>query len=359
MKFGMNLLLWTDNLTEEHRPIIEKLKRMGYDGIEAPVLDLNPDKFAAIGLWLDDMGLERTAVTCRGVEDNPASSDAKVRAAGVANNKLALDCCQAAGMNILAGPFHSALGYFTGAGPTSDEWKWAVDSMRQVAEHAEACGVTLAVEYVNRFECYLLNCVADTVRFVKDVDHPHCRMMYDTFHANIEEKNPVEAIRACARDRTRPHFGKRPQHAGPGEHPLGSHVRRAARDGLRRLADDRGLRPGAAGPGRGHENLAADVHDRGAVGPGRPGIYESASGANGPRQWPEPRFQFVLSFKEGSRRVNAAAAKRCTRHLTSPLVGRGICSAFPVRFNLLVMHGPKQPASRRPHTPHRRPWAFA
>ena len=77
MKFGMNLLLWTDNLTEEHRPVVEKLKRMGYDGIEAPVFDLNPDKFAAIGLWLDDMGLDRTAVTCRGVDDNPASSDSK------------------------------------------------------------------------------------------------------------------------------------------------------------------------------------------------------------------------------------------------------------------------------------------
>jgi len=216
MKFGMNLLLWTDNLTEEHRPVVEKLKRMGYDGIEAPIFDLNPDKFAAIGLWLDDMGLERTAVTCRGPDDNPASGDPKIRAAGVANNKLALDCCQAAGMNLLAGPFHSALGSFSGAGPTSDEWKWAVDSMRETAEHAAACGVTLAVEYLNRFECYLLNCAADTVRFVKEVDHPHCRMMYDTFHANIEEKDPIEAIRVCAEQTVHVHISENDR-GTPGE----------------------------------------------------------------------------------------------------------------------------------------------
>ncbi|HVU88600.1 MAG TPA: sugar phosphate isomerase/epimerase family protein [Pirellulales bacterium] len=216
MKFGMNLLLWTDNLTEEHRPVVEKLKRMGYDGIEAPVFDLNPDKFAAIGLWLDDMGLARTAVTCRGVDDNPASGDAKIRAAGVANNKLALECCQAAGMTIMAGPCHSALGYVSGAGPTSDEWKWAVDSMRQVAEHAEACGVTLAVEYLNRFECYLLNSAADTVRFVKEVDHPRCRMMYDTFHANIEEKDPIEAIRVCAPQTVHVHISENDR-GTPGE----------------------------------------------------------------------------------------------------------------------------------------------
>jgi D-psicose/D-tagatose/L-ribulose 3-epimerase len=198
MKFGMNMLLWTDTLTEEHRPILEKLKSLGYDGVELPIFDLNPDKYAAMGLWLDDLGLERTAVTCRSADDNPISPDAKVRAQGVANNKLALDCCQAAGIKILAGPYHSALGLFSGAMPTKDEWKRGVESMRAVAEHAQACDVMLAMEYLNRFECYLLNSAADMSRFVRDVEHPNCRMMYDTFHANIEEKSAAEAIRACA-----------------------------------------------------------------------------------------------------------------------------------------------------------------
>ncbi len=70
--------------------------------------------------------------------------------------------------------------------------------MRQTAEHAQTHGVMLGMEYLNRFECYLLNCAADAVRFVREVDHPHCRMMYDTFHANIEEKNPAQAIKDCA-----------------------------------------------------------------------------------------------------------------------------------------------------------------
>lgn len=70
--------------------------------------------------------------------------------------------------------------------------------MREAAEHAERCGVTLAVEYLNRFELYLLNSAEDTARFVREVDHPSCRMMYDTFHAHIEEKDVGAAIRACA-----------------------------------------------------------------------------------------------------------------------------------------------------------------
>jgi D-psicose/D-tagatose/L-ribulose 3-epimerase len=70
--------------------------------------------------------------------------------------------------------------------------------MRRVAEHAASTDVTLAVEALNRFECYFLNCAADAARFVADVNHPRCRMMYDTFHANIEEKNIGEAVRAAA-----------------------------------------------------------------------------------------------------------------------------------------------------------------
>ena len=198
MKFGMNLLLWTGHLDESILPVLDRLKSMGYDGVEVPMFELD-EKF--YGDWckrLDDLGLRRTAVTVRTEADNPISADASVRAAGVAANKRALDCCQALGAETVCGPFHSALGYFSGAGPTADEWKWGVDSMRQMAEHAEKVGVTLAVEALNRFECYFLNCGADTARFVAEVNNPRCRMMYDTFHANIEEKNVGKAIQSAA-----------------------------------------------------------------------------------------------------------------------------------------------------------------
>ncbi len=199
MKFGMNLLLWTGGLSDDDLPTLEMLKRIGYDGVELPCLgDVAPDDFAPWGKRLDDLGLERTAVTVRSAEDNPISPDPRVRARGVAATRRALDCCQAAGCTHLVGPFQSALGEFTGRGPTDDEWRWGVDAMRQVAEHAEKVGVTLGLESLNRFETYLLNSQSDAARFARDVDHPRCRILYDTFHANIEEKCVAETIRACA-----------------------------------------------------------------------------------------------------------------------------------------------------------------
>lgn len=197
MKFGMNLLLWTGALHDGMIPVLEMLKHLGYDGVEVPLFDTSLD-YAAWGRRLDDLGLARTAVTVRGAEDNPISPDASVRAKGIENTKRVLDCCAAIGATTLVGPYHSALGVFTGKGRTEDEWKWGVDSMRKVAEHAGTVNVRLGVECLNRFETYLLNTHADSARFAREVNHPNCRVMYDTFHANIEEKSITQAIHSCA-----------------------------------------------------------------------------------------------------------------------------------------------------------------
>lgn len=196
MKYGINLLLWADTLSDSLLPLLNEIKSIGYDAVELPLFELDLAKYAAWGKHLDNAGLSRSAVTVRGALDNPISPDPSVRSLGIANNLKAVECAQVAGCNCLAGPFHSALGVFSGIGPTSDEWKWGVEAMWKVAEYGEKCQVTLALEPLNRFECYFLNCAADTARFCKEVGHPRCRAMLDTFHSHIEEKNPGDAIRA-------------------------------------------------------------------------------------------------------------------------------------------------------------------
>ena len=198
MKFGLNLLLWTDCMHDGLMPVVERIKALGYDGVEMPLFGPDEPLYRDWGRRLDDLGLERTAVTIRGRDDNPISPSAAVRTAAVDAMRRTLDCCRAAGVKILCGPTHSAIGEFSGSGPTEDEFRWGVDTMRRVAEHAAQAGVTIATEYLNRFEIYFLTSVEQTVRFVQAVDHPNVRMMYDTFHANIEEKSIPAAIAAAA-----------------------------------------------------------------------------------------------------------------------------------------------------------------
>ena len=197
MKYGMNMLLWTSDVTEEHYPILESLKQWGFDGVELPIFDMEVAKFQKLGKKLDQIGLGRTAVTVCTDADNPISPDASIRAAGLARLKQAIDMCAASGATHLCGPIHSALGSFSGSGATADEWKWGQETLSKAADHAQANQVTLVVEYLNRFECYFLTNAADDARFCREVNHPNLKMMYDTFHANIEEKNLAAAMQSC------------------------------------------------------------------------------------------------------------------------------------------------------------------
>ena len=97
MRYGMNLLLWADTLTDAALPLLDEIKEIGFDAVELPIFEFDVDKYAKWGQRLDDAGLARTTVTVRGVEDNPMSPDAKIRRKGVAANRAALDCCQAVG----------------------------------------------------------------------------------------------------------------------------------------------------------------------------------------------------------------------------------------------------------------------
>lgn len=196
MKFGINLLMWTDTLTEEMLPLLDQLREIGYDSVELPIFDIDLKMMSLWGERLRSIGMESTASTVIGGSQNLISPDAAIRRAGIDYLKQVLDCCAAAGSQTLIGPIHSALGEFTGSGRTDDEWSWGVESMREVAEHAASVDVRLGLEYLNRFECYFLNTAADGARFVAAVDHPYCGMMYDTFHSHIEEKSTPEAIRA-------------------------------------------------------------------------------------------------------------------------------------------------------------------
>lgn len=198
MKYGMNLLLWTTEVTDAHGPILETLKKQGYDGVELPVFELDAGKFKALGQRLDNIGLQRTAVTVCTAEANPIGETPAIRQAGLDHIKKAVDMCQMSGCTHLCGPIHSALGVFSGQGPTADEWSRGKEILAKAGDHAKQAGVTLVVEYLNRFETYFLTSAADATRFVQEVNHPNVRTMYDTFHANIEEKDLAAAMRTMA-----------------------------------------------------------------------------------------------------------------------------------------------------------------
>ena len=200
---GMNLFTWTMNMDEDLSGTLAYLKQTGFDFVEMPVggtEDHTADlaKYKRLGQVAADLGLSVQTCSILPPERSLISSDAAVRTAGTAYLKHIVDCSAAAGSNILMGPIYAGFKTFTGKPATTDEWHWSVTAMREIAEHAQAQNVTLAIESLNRFETYLLTCADDTRRYIEAVAHPNCRAAFDTFHANMEEKNVADALRMLA-----------------------------------------------------------------------------------------------------------------------------------------------------------------
>ncbi len=195
MKIGFNMLLWTTHITEEDFPILDKLKKVGYDGIEVPVFEGDTSHFEKIGKVLKDNGLASSTATIIPDEArNPISADAKNRQGAVDHLKWAIDCSQAVGADVMCGPYYQPLGVFTGSGATEAEKQRGAKVHRKAAEYARQANIILTAEILNRFEAYFLNTIDDGTDYVRRVDHPNFAIMYDTFHANIEEKDPIGCI---------------------------------------------------------------------------------------------------------------------------------------------------------------------
>tara|TARA_R110002111_G_scaffold153375_1_gene220091 strand:+ start:21272 stop:22114 length:843 start_codon:yes stop_codon:yes gene_type:complete len=216
MKYGLNMLLWTSDVNESHFGLLEQIKGWGYDGVELPIFEADEKKFSQVGKKLSELGLECTAVTVCTPEENPISSDAKIREAGLNRLKRMTDMCAASGATHMCGPIHSALGEFSGAGRTADEWNYGKETLAKAADYAQKNNVILVCEYLNRFECYFLNCAEDCAQFTREVNHPNLKMMYDSFHANIEEKCITSAVKACVDQMVHVHISENDR-STPGE----------------------------------------------------------------------------------------------------------------------------------------------
>jgi D-psicose/D-tagatose/L-ribulose 3-epimerase len=199
MKVGVNTLIWTAAFGEEHLPLLPAIKAHGFDSVEIARFSWEGFPAAKIASALRDHGLGVSVCTAFTSPVNFCDAGPSNRSKAAAFIRQSIDFTAALGGSLLCGPMHCAVGALVGRRRTAGEWNWLADGLREVAPHAAAAGVTLAVEPLNRFETYVLNTAADAARLCDEVGSPAVGILYDTFHANIEEKSQAEAISACGR----------------------------------------------------------------------------------------------------------------------------------------------------------------
>jgi D-psicose/D-tagatose/L-ribulose 3-epimerase len=199
LQFGINTFLWASAFGAEQFELLPSIREHGFDGVELPLLRPREFKSAAIRRALIENALGCT--TCSVVPSGLSliSDEAAVRRKTISYVTECITCTAEAGGTLMVGPLYSPVGYLPGRRRNADEWKRAVEGYQELGPVLLEHGVHVALEPLNRFETYFLNTTADAVKLCAEIAHPNVGILWDTFHANIEEKNIAEALRLTGR----------------------------------------------------------------------------------------------------------------------------------------------------------------
>lgn len=196
---AVNTWVWTSPLTDATlEPLARKAAEMGYQALELPlenVGDWHPGRTREV---LDGLGLGAIIVGAMGPGRSLLSRAGDV-AATQDYLRSCLDAAVTLGSNVVAGPFYA---------PTGVTWRMTAEeraeivrelreNLRPVAEEAASAGIALAIEPLNRYETSVLNTVEQSLDALAPLWGAGVGLALDTYHLNIEEKKPAEAIRAA------------------------------------------------------------------------------------------------------------------------------------------------------------------
>ncbi len=194
--YGINTFLWASPFRTKDLVLFEKAKSLGYDIVEIPIeseSDLNYKKAAEA---YAKTGLKSSICAVMGAGRDPSHPDAAIQKGAIAYMKHCIDAAVTIKAPAVVGPLYAAVGRQWQATPAQREKDLArcAKNMKVIAKYAEDKGIMLALEPLNRFETSFINLTEQAIELADLIGSPNVKIMMDTFHANIEEKNLGKAI---------------------------------------------------------------------------------------------------------------------------------------------------------------------
>jgi len=196
MKFGIHAGLWMKAWTDDPAPIFKTAAGIGFDGVELSLLGIGLDRADDVRAQARGYGLDLTCSTGLGPDADPTSEDLDVRDNAVAVLTEAIQITARLGSKGLAGVVAAPWGMF-------DPVNKAARAARSAETLARLDGVlkdedvTLGIEALNRFEGDLTSTAAETCAIAQATGSDQIGVLLDSFHMNIEEKDPPAALRAA------------------------------------------------------------------------------------------------------------------------------------------------------------------
>lgn len=195
MKLGAHTMLWLDCLGDADLSLLDRISAFGYDAVEV-VVGERPLCPRALADRLGRLGLSASVSCAIPPERAPGSPDPASRHAALRFFRRCFETAAAVGASNFVGPL-----YLSGLpvrprtqAERQTEWRSAADTLREAARIASDYGVTLCIEPLNRYKTDLINTVRQGILMVDEIGLPNVKLLYDTYHANIEERSLTGAI---------------------------------------------------------------------------------------------------------------------------------------------------------------------
>ncbi|HEX9048277.1 MAG TPA: sugar phosphate isomerase/epimerase [Verrucomicrobiae bacterium] len=201
MRFGINTFLFDCPFTDKSARFFPTFKKWGFDTVELSVENVKHIDPGYVKARLDQHGLACGSITpCLGPDKDLRGTPTQQRA-GIAFLKQAMDLMPKLDCPTLVGVVYSTVGRAEAVPPGERrrQWKTVAKNLREVCRYAEDRGRVIAMEPLNRFETDFINTCEQGLQMIEDVGSPALKLLLDTFHMNIEEKNPAAAIRQAGR----------------------------------------------------------------------------------------------------------------------------------------------------------------
>lgn len=202
MLFGASTFIWVSPFSTENVDLLTKVKNMGYDIIEIAVEDTKLINWTFIKEVARDLDLKITISGAFGPERDISSTNPAYRKLG---KEYIIGCIKIAEdveSPIFGGPLYSAVGKtrLVSNEQKMQERDWCVETLVEVGRIAADSGVVLGLEPLNRFETDMVKTVDQALSIVREVGSPSLKIVLDTFHANIEEKDIPASVRKIGKE---------------------------------------------------------------------------------------------------------------------------------------------------------------
>ena len=196
MKFGINTYLFSSPFTNESVSYFPKFKEWGFDFVEIALEEPSEIDPVLIKNALDDAGLECRSVCAATGPGRDLRGNKKQQVTSLDYVRTLIEIAPLLGSRLVAGPIYSSVGRaeLVPEDKKASQWNVVVKNLQLLTRYAEEHQVKLAIEPLNRYETDFINTCSQAMKLIQDVGSDALLVHLDSFHMNLEEKDPAQAI---------------------------------------------------------------------------------------------------------------------------------------------------------------------